>query len=78
MNNFFGNQRHASMQDKLASVFKFKDVSPKTQEHLKKVYGNLAICTGICATAMYLNAYTIFSGFIMSMISIVGMSYMIC
>ena len=54
-----------------------KDISPKTQMHLKNVYGNLAVCTAICAMAMYMNAYTILSGWIWSFITLIGMGYLI-
>lgn len=33
-------------------------------------------CTGVCAFGMYMNAYTIFSGFLMQMVSMLGMAYM--
>jgi uncharacterized membrane protein HdeD (DUF308 family) len=78
MNSFFDNQHgHATMQQKLGSVFKFKDVSDKTQAHLKNVYGNLAICTGICAMAMYMNAYTMLTGWLWMFASMIGMAYLV-
>jgi len=52
------------------------EISPKTQMHLRKVYGSLMTCTGVCAFGMYMNAFTILSGFMMQMISIIAMGYM--
>ena len=34
------------------------------------------MCAAICAFGMWMNAYTIFSGFIMTMVCIIGMGYM--
>ena len=62
--------------DRTKAMFEMKDVSEKTQMHLKKVYGSLMTCTGVCALGMYMNAYTILSGFMMQMVSILGMAYM--
>merc|ERR1712224_46782 len=56
-------------------MFKFKDVSEKTQTHLKNVYGNLFVCTGICALGMYLNAYTVLQGFIWTVAIMIGMGF---
>ena len=55
MNYFTDN----SNIDKIGALFKMEDVSPKTQTHLKNVYGNLGLCTGVCALGMYLNAFTV-------------------
>jgi hypothetical protein len=52
-----------------------EDISPKTQTHLKKVYASLMTCTGVCALGMYMNAYTILSGFFVSIMIFVGMAY---
>merc|ERR1711939_673848 len=59
----------------MAALFTFKDVSDKTQQHLKKVYGNLMLCTGVCALGMYINAYTILSGFLWSVATMIAMGY---
>lgn len=56
--------------DRVKAMFEMKDISPKTHLHLQKVYGNLMMCTGICVLGMYLNAYTILSGFVSTIISI--------
>ena len=45
--------------DSVKALFEFKDVSPKTQEHLKNVYQSLFVCSGVCALGMYLNAFTV-------------------
>ena len=57
-------------------MFKMEDISPKTQMHLKKVYGNLMVCTGVCALGMYMNAYTIFSGFLWTVGIIIAMGFL--
>lgn len=43
---------------------------------MTKVYGNVMICSVICAAGMYMNAYTVFSGFIMSIAVVMGMAYL--
>ena len=53
-----------------------KDISEKTQMHLRNVYANVMMCTGICAAAMWVNATTILSGWFMQMLLIVGMAYL--
>ena len=52
-----------------------KDISEKTQQHLRKVYGNIALCSGVCAVAMYLNSATVLSGFIFQLLSFLGMAF---
>ena len=59
----------------MKAMFEMKDISPKTQLHLRNVYANLMTCTAVCALGMYLNAYTIISGFLMSMASMIVMAY---
>ena len=59
----------------LKTLFKMEDVSEKTQAHLKKVYGNVMVCTGICALGMYMNAATIFSGFMFQVMAIIAMGF---
>ena len=61
--------------DRMKALFEFKDISEKTQTHLRNVYGNLMVCTLICSLGMYLNAYTVFSGFISQFIFMIGMAY---
>ena len=61
--------------DRMKALFKFEDISPKTQLHLRNVYGNLMTCTAICALGMYLNAATILSGFISQFVIMIGMGY---
>ena len=53
-----------------------KDISPKTQLHLRNVYGNLMLCTGVCALGMYINAVTILSGFMWTVAILIGMAYL--
>ena len=54
-----------------------KDVSDKTKEHLSKVYFNLMICSGVCALAMYINAYTILmTGFFSQILVFIGLGYL--
>lgn len=36
----------------LDAIFNFKDISPKAQEHLSKVYGTLALTLGACTTGV--------------------------
>lgn len=76
MQAFFGNQPHQTFQQKMKGLFEMKDISEKTQMHLRNVYGNLAVCTSICALAMYMNAFTVLSGFLWQMVSMIGMGYM--
>ena len=61
--------------ENLKAVFDMKDISPKTQLHLQKVYGNLALCTAICAAAMYVNATVVLTGFIWTVITLIGMGW---
>ena len=55
----------------LKTLFTFQDVSPKTQEHLTKVYSSLMFCTLVCAFGMYVNAAIIIQGFLLNFVSIV-------
>ena len=36
----------------LEEVFDFKEISPKAQQHLSKVYGTLAMALGACTTGV--------------------------
>ena len=60
----------------MKALLSFKDVSPKTQLHLRNVYANLMTCTVICAVGMYLNAATIMQGFIFTFCALIGMGFM--
>ena len=60
-----------------SSLFSFKDVSPKTQEHLTKVYTLLLTSAVVCALGMYVNATFILAGFLMQMLSLVGTIYLV-
>lgn len=62
--------------DRLESLFKFKDVSPKTQAHLKEVYLNLCQCTFVCALGAYINSTFFIQGFLMNILAIIGMGYL--
>ena len=73
MNQFFGDNIKL---DRLSAMFKTSDISEKTQRHLTTVYFNVTGCALICATAMWINAHTMFSGFFASMLVMIGMSYL--
>ena len=62
--------------DNVKAVFTFKDISAKTQDHLRKVYTNVAVCTAICGVASFMNQTFILSGFIAQFLSIIAMGYM--
>ena len=66
-------QATASFSD----IFSFKDVSPKTQEHLTKVYTLILTCAVVCALGMYVNATVIVAGFLKQMISIIASIYLV-
>merc|ERR1712086_940704 len=71
--NFFQDNSNI---DRIGALFKFKDVSDKTQTHLKNVYGNLFLCTGVCALGMYLNAFTVLQGFLWTVGIMIGIGYL--
>lgn len=73
----FATSRNHVNFDKISAMFKMDDVSPKTQIHLKNVYGNLAGCTAVCALGMYINAYTILSGMFVQFAFLIGMAYLV-
>jgi hypothetical protein len=50
--------------------FSMSEVSPKTQQHLTKVYTMLLAMTIVCATGMYMNSSFIIGGFFLGLISI--------
>ena len=70
MDYYFNQQRD------FKHLFEFKDVSEKTQLHLQKVYRSLAVCTAVCALGMYVNAYTVITGWISEFLCLIGMAYM--
>ena len=72
--DFFTNMQNTAGPS-LDTLFTFKDVSEKTQSHLKKVYMNLMACSGVCALGMYLNAFTVLSGFMWSVGIMLAMGY---
>merc|ERR1712224_560961 len=57
-------------------MFKMHDISPKTQNHLSKVYGNVMMCALVCAGGMWINAHTILSGFFASIAVMIGIGYL--
>ena len=60
----------------LSAVFKMNDVSDKTKTHLTKVYGQLAICTGLLAVGMYLNSSVVLiQGFVSQMLIVMALGY---
>ena len=73
MNSFFDRP-----SVNLAAIFKLDDVSEKTQTHLVSVYRTLAVCAALSALGMYMNAYTVFVGFISNILVLMGMLFMIC
>ena len=56
-------------------LFKFQDISPKTQQHLTRVYTVIMACCLFCATGMFLNSTMIFQGFLSTIFSLVCMIY---
>ena len=73
--NFFESLSNGSI-DRVKAAFESKDISQKTQNHLSQVYFNLMACTAICTLGMYLNAATFLSGWVMTIVTIIGMAYM--
>ena len=71
--NFFNDNIRL---DRVGAMFKTSEISAKTQKHLTKVYGNVMVCALICAAAMWLNAHTVFNGFFMSIIVMMGLTYL--
>jgi len=74
--NFFETNQNMPNIDRMKAAFSMSDISPKTQLHLRNVYGNLGVCTLVCALGMYMNAFTILSGFIWSFVAMIAMAYM--
>lgn len=74
--NYFSGSSSAS-PDLFKSLFTFKDVSDKTQQHLTRVYTLLLACAAFCALGMYANATFIASGFLMNLVSILVSFYLI-
>lgn len=62
----------------LNKLFDLSDISPKTQQHLSKVYANVFAMCLICATGMYINANYIATGFLSSMVSIAASLFLVC
>ena len=60
-----------------ATLFKFQDLSDKTQSHLVRVYTMLVVCSLVCAFGMYVNTAIILSGFFLNLLSIVLSCYFI-
>ena len=58
----------------LASKLKSMDISEKTQQHLINVYRNIAICCGVCATAMFLNS-SFNPPLIFKLVSVIGILF---
>jgi hypothetical protein len=65
-------------QTSFSTLFSFKDISEKTQNHLTKVYGTLLVSSLICALGMYVNSTIFLSGFFMNLLSIALSIYLIC
>merc|ERR1712032_1786996 len=62
--------------DPFTAMFKFTDLSDKTRSHLTKVYGNVMMSALLCAVAMWINAHVVFSGFFMTILIVIGMTYL--
>ena len=56
----------------ISALFESRDIHWKTQDHLQKVYFNIAMCVGVCAVGAYLNATYELSGWICMTLSIIG------
>ena len=52
-----------------------KDVSPKTQEHLTRVYTALAAATASCAAGMFVNSHFMIQGFLVMVLNIFLLIY---
>jgi len=70
----FGRQ-HAN---NFASLFSFKDISEKTQQHLQHVYGLVLVCSLVCALGMYTNSAIVIGGFLLTLASIALSIFFIC
>ena len=71
--NLFGDNIRL---DRMSAMFKTHEISDKTQKHLTKVYGNVMMCALVCAAAMWINAHTILSGFFVTILTTLGMGYL--
>ena len=60
----------------ISTIFSFKDVSPKTQDHLTKVYTLLLTSAVVCALGMYVNATFIIDGFLKQMMAMIASMYL--
>ena len=60
----------------LEAVFDFKDISPKAQQHLSKVYGTLAMTLGACTTGVIIAPKLTYNFFI-QLIAIVVQIYLV-
>ena len=61
--------------ENMKAMFEMKDISPKTQLHLRNVYANLAICASICTLGMYINATVVLQGFMWTVAILIGMGW---
>ena len=75
MNNFSGHSQ--SRPFSFSTLFTFKDISEKTQQHLTRVYSLLLACSIVCALGMYVNATIVLSGFFLNLLSIILSIYLI-
>lgn len=72
--DFFSNHQNGPS---LSSIFSFKDISEKTQQHLSRVYGLVVVCSIVCSLGMYANATFLMSGFLLNLCSIILSVYLV-
>jgi Bax inhibitor 1 len=81
MSNFRANHRNQGLfvnrSFDFSTLFSFKDISPKTQSHLTRVYTMLMACSLVCAFGMWVNTATFIHGFFMNLLSIILSVYLI-
>jgi len=67
-----GNPGKGSNWD-LNTIFNTSSMSPKTLAHLRRVYMTLLTCVATCTGGMWLNSTFIVSGFLMSILMMIGL-----
>ena len=76
MTDFF-SRNYSRPKSTLETIFSFKDVSDKTQQHLTKVYSLLLACVLSCAVGAYVNDAFFVTGFFMHLISFALTIYLV-
>ena len=59
------------------TILDMKDISPKTQAHLTRVYTTLLAGVGSCAVGMYINSTILLTGFLFMILFMVLMAYLV-